>query len=242
MCLAYQFIKVIIKSGRGKEWNWAFLTALGNPCAPKVCASQGAFHSVTLTSHLIKTTERIILRQIRRQVSITLDPLQFPYCPGIRVDDAKEHWTHWGWGLWGLFFFYTSPVLLIQYSQHFWGRKWKGWELTNTWLHGPLSHNRSQYVRLKDYVSDVVLWSMGAPQGTVVSCSLFTLYTSVLKHNIVKCHLKKFSIYTAVVGCVSQGNEQEYREVINDFVNWRECNHLHINTSKTKVILINFQR
>ena len=28
MCLAYQFITVIIESGKGKEWNRAFLTAL----------------------------------------------------------------------------------------------------------------------------------------------------------------------------------------------------------------------
>ena len=33
MCLGYQFITVTIKSGQGKEWNWAFLTALGNRLA-----------------------------------------------------------------------------------------------------------------------------------------------------------------------------------------------------------------
>ena len=30
MCLAYQFITIIIKSWQGKERNWAVLTALGN--------------------------------------------------------------------------------------------------------------------------------------------------------------------------------------------------------------------
>ena len=33
MCLAHQFITVIIESEQGKEWNWAFLTALGNRLA-----------------------------------------------------------------------------------------------------------------------------------------------------------------------------------------------------------------
>ena len=47
---------------------------------------------------------------------------------------------------------------------------------------------------------------------------------------------------TAIVGCGSEGNKQEYREVINDFVNWCECSHLHINKSKTKEMMINFQR
>ena len=30
MCLAYQFITVIMESSQGKEWNLAFLIALGN--------------------------------------------------------------------------------------------------------------------------------------------------------------------------------------------------------------------
>ena len=33
ICLTYQFITVTIESGQGKEWNWAFLTALGNRLA-----------------------------------------------------------------------------------------------------------------------------------------------------------------------------------------------------------------
>ncbi|KAF7649770.1 hypothetical protein LDENG_00136660 [Lucifuga dentata] len=35
--------------------------------------------------------------------------------------------------------------------------------------------NRPQYVRLHNCVSDVVVCSMGAPQGTVLSPFLFTL-------------------------------------------------------------------
>lgn len=31
---------------------------------------------------------------------------------------------------------------------------------------------------------------------------------------------------------MSEGNKQEYRRVINDYVNWCECNNLHINTRK----------
>ncbi|KAI3358530.1 hypothetical protein L3Q82_014948, partial [Scortum barcoo] len=48
------------------------------------------------------------------------------------------------------------------------------------------------------------------------------------------CHLQKFSDDTAIVGCVSEGNDCEYRKVIMDFVDWCELNHLQVNTSKTK--------
>ncbi|KAI3357228.1 hypothetical protein L3Q82_015689 [Scortum barcoo] len=47
---------------------------------------------------------------------------------------------------------------------------------------------------------------------------------------------------TAVVGCVSEGNDCEYRKVIMDFVDWCELNHLQVSASKTKEIVIDFSR
>lgn len=37
-------------------------------------------------------------------------------------------------------------------------------------------------------------------------------------------------------------NDLEYKGVIVDFVNWRGVNHLHIDASKTKELLIDFNR
>ncbi|TWW77552.1 hypothetical protein D4764_12G0009420 [Takifugu flavidus] len=54
--------------------------------------------------------------------------------------------------------------------------------------------------------------------------------------------MQKFSDDTAIVGRVSEGNELEYREVITNFVAWCELNHLRINASKTKEVVINFSR
>jgi len=42
-------------------------------------------------------------------------------------------------------------------------------------------------------VSEVIVCSTGAPQGTVLSPFLFTLYTSELMYNTSGCHLHKFS-------------------------------------------------
>lgn len=47
---------------------------------------------------------------------------------------------------------------------------------------------------------------------------------------------------TAIVGRVSKGNDQEYWEVIVNFVDWYELNPLHINASKSKEMVVDFRR
>ncbi|KAI4880985.1 hypothetical protein NFI96_013666 [Prochilodus magdalenae] len=68
-----------------------------------------------------------------------------------------------------------------------------------TWITDYLT-GRPQHVRIRDCSSDTVISSTGAPQGTVLSPVLFTLYTSDFKYNSELCHMQKFSDDTAIVG------------------------------------------
>ena len=86
---------------------------------------------------------------------------------------------------------------------------------------------RPQFVRLKDCVSETVLCSSGAPQGTVLSPVLFTLYTSDFTYNSESCHIQKFSDDSAIVGCIRDGQEGEYRSQVDNFVQWCRHNDLH---------------
>jgi len=54
--------------------------------------------------------------------------------------------------------------------------------------------------------------------------------------------MQKFSDDTAIVGCIRNGQEEEYRSLVEDFVQWCKLNHLQLNTSKTKEMVVDFRR
>ena len=99
-----------------------------------------------------------------------------------------------------------------------------------------------KHLRLKDCVSETVLCSTGAPQGTVLSPVLFTLYTSDFTYNSESCHIQKFSDDSAIVGCIRDGQEGEYRNQVDNFVQWCRQNDLQLNTTKTKEMVVDFRR
>ncbi|KAI3375847.1 hypothetical protein L3Q82_004122 [Scortum barcoo] len=43
-------------------------------------------------------------------------------------------------------------------------------------------------------------------------------------------------------GCIRSGQEDEYRELIQDFVTWCDSNHLLLNTVKTREMVVDFRR
>ena len=68
-------------------------------------------------------------------------------------------------------------------------------------------------MRTRDCVSDTVVYSTGAPQGTVLAPFLFTLHTADFSYNTPTCHLQKFSDDSAIVGLITEGDDREYREL-----------------------------
>ncbi|TWW80583.1 Rab-like protein 3 [Takifugu flavidus] len=175
------------------------------------------FWPVALTSHLMKTLERLFLNLLRPQVQHAEDSLQFAYRDKVGVEDAIIYLLHRvhshldkGSG--------TARILFLDFSSAF-----------NTiqplvlqdkllqmrvdpclvaWISSYLT-DRPQFVRMKDITSDTVVSSIGAPQGTVLSPILFTLYTSDFCYNSEMCHIQKFADDTAIVGCIRDDQEEE---------------------------------
>ncbi|KAG2457828.1 RTJK polymerase, partial [Polypterus senegalus] len=105
-----------------------------------------------------------------------------------------------------------------------------------------LSYRQTSDVSLGNCRSDIVVSNTGAPQGTVLSLVLFSLYTSNFQYNTESCHVQKFVDDTAIVGCNRHGQDEEYRNLIKDFVKWCNSNHLNLNTSKTEELVVDFRR
>ncbi|KAK0148991.1 RNA-directed DNA polymerase from mobile element jockey [Merluccius polli] len=199
------------------------------------------FRPVALTSHLMKTMERLILGILRPQVRHALDPLQFAYQEKVGVDDAISYLLHRTHSYLDkgksavriMFLDFSSAFNTIQPPRL--SDKLLQMDVDAhlvSWIADYLTE-RPQFVRLKDCLSDT---------GTVLSPVLFTLYTSDFCYNTESCHMQKFSDDTAIVGCIRDGQEEEYRSLVEDFVKWCRLNNLHLNTAKTKEMVVDFRR
>ncbi|XP_041950480.1 uncharacterized protein LOC121711184 [Alosa sapidissima] len=198
----------------------------------------------------MKVLERLVLAHLRPQVTTSMDPLQFAYQREVGVEDAiiyllqraHNHLDEAGIAVRIMFFDFSSafntiqPVLLREKLQ----RMQVETSITS-WIVDYLTE-RPQFVRMGGCVSEKVVSSTGAPQGTVLSPFLFTLYTSDFQYNSATRHLQKYSDDSAVVGCVKDGEDTEYRELVNSFVAWCGNNHLLLNVAKTKEMVVDFRR
>ncbi|KAI3354721.1 hypothetical protein L3Q82_004504 [Scortum barcoo] len=208
------------------------------------------YRPVALTSHVMKVLERLVLAQLRPRVRKFLDPLQFAYQPHLGVDDAviyllqraHMHLDGGGGTVRITFFDFSSAFNTIQ--PLLLGEKLQVIGVDDSlisWITDYLT-GRPQFVRLGSVLSDVVVSDTGALQGTVLSPFLFTLYTTDFQYNSESCHLQKFSDDSAVVGCIREGEEGEYRTLVDNFVEWSEQNHLRLNVNKTREMVIDFRR
>jgi len=142
-----------------------------------------------------------------------------------------------------MFFYFSSAFQTIQ--PHLLAKKLQEMFLhpnTVKWVLDYLT-DRPQFVRWNGiFSSETINTFTGAPQGTVLSPFLFTLYTSDFKVQGDSCHLQKFSDDSAVVGCILDNDEILYRERIDDFVSWCDENFLVLNASKTKEMVFDFRK
>ena len=219
---------------------------------------------VALTSAVMKICEKIVLNRLSLYTRRFLDPLQFAYQSRRNTEDAilymlnniYKHLDKPGNTVRIMFYDFSSAFNTIQ--PHLLVQKMKLMNIPQCFVKWIFSYitNRPQFVRLSvskgvmsnfkksitnNFVNSIVLkTNTGAPQGTVLSPFLFTIYTA--DGRIPHCPLVKFADDTSQVGLIEKGNDSFFKQGINDFVNWCKNNFLKLNVSKTKEMIINFTR
>ena len=140
-----------------------------------------------------------------------------------------------------LFFDFSSAFNTIQ--PHILADKLSNFKLHNKTIAWLLDYllARPQYVRL-DKASDIILTNIGAPQGTVLSPFLFSLYTADYRHSQPSCLIQKFSDDTALVGLLNHGYDVAYKKEAHSFAKWCDTNFLQLNVGKTKELIIDFRK
>lgn len=68
------------------------------------------------------------------------------------------------------------------------------------------------------------------------------IFTVDFAHNTPTCQLQRFSDDSAIAGLIRDGDETEYRELMQDFVAWCLRIHFQINAGKTKELTAGSRR
>ncbi|XP_041841970.1 uncharacterized protein LOC121640325 [Melanotaenia boesemani] len=109
------------------------------------------------------------------------------------------------------------------------------------WVHSFLT-GRPQVVRLGHHSSSPLTLSTGSPQGCVLSPLLYSLYTHDCEATSDSNVIIKFADDTAVVGLISHNDETDYRREVSHLEVWCQENHLLLNVSKTKELIVDFRK
>ena len=166
-----------------------------------VCTTMNDFRPVAMTSSVMKVFERLVLTDLQNKLANIVDPLQFAYRKNRSVEDAiifvlnnvYEHLEHTGKYVRTMVFDFSSALNTIQ--PHLMANKLLNMhvnENTILWILDYLT-NRPQFVKLSNHMSSIMITNTGAPQGTVLSPFLFSVYTSDCHINIPSCPIVKYA-------------------------------------------------
>ena len=199
----------------------------------------------------MKVFEPCLLSYLDPIVSNSIDPYQFAYRSKRSVEDAilhvmnnvYKHLEKPGSSVRLMFYDFSSAFNTIQ--PHLLCDKLINCDLlpsTILWILDYLS-SRPQVVKLSPTVcSNSITTNTGAPQGTVLSPFLFSIYTSDCRPSHDSCFVDKYADDTVLTGLITNDFDNEYVHEITSFVNWCKMNHLVLNIDKTKEVVIDFRK
>ena len=157
-----------------KAWKSSLIVPVPKVAKPSVLND---YRPVALTSIIMKSLERIVLKHILKDVQWNIDPLQFAYRNKRSTDDALLYTLH------NIYCHLDRPkryawVLSIDFSSAFntirphimMERLWQLGVNADIIMWGEsFLTERAQCVRVNEAVSSLIMTNTGSPQGSVIS-------------------------------------------------------------------------
>ena len=209
--------------------------------------SMNDLRPVALTPAIMKVFERFVLKLILNEVKEQLDPLKFAYKAKnvvavffLFINNILKHLEKIRNYAGVLFINFLSAFNTIQ--SHVMVQKLKDLNVRNdiiAWVLGFLTH-RPQYVKLNDSLSELVQINTSAPQGCVLSSTLYTIFTNDYRSHKNNTLIITFADDSTIQGLLSD-SEDCYFEEVKCFVGWCEKHFLMLNVKKTKEMIIVFR-
>ena len=216
----------------------------------KIPVEKNDLRPVALTSVIMKCFEFIIKGMLGKQLSGTMDKLQFAYKQHRGVEDAVttlldivcSHLDKPKTYCRVLFIDFSSAFNTIK--PHIMLQKLQNMGINGNlikWIYSYLT-GRPQYVYFNNVSSTQITTNTGAPQGCVLSPLLFTLYTNDCCSAFQNCTIIKYADDTVIIGNIENNNETLYLNQVDCFVDWCNCNYLNLNVKKTMEMFIDFRK
>ena len=208
------------------------------------------YRPIALTSVPFKCLERITLKRLIREVDSHLDSHQFAYRKGRSVEDAtlcyvdciSKHLENRNSYARSLFIDFSSafntiiPHILVQKLLHL------GVSISLCRFILDFLTDRTQFVFVDGKISSTLIINIGSPQGCVLSAVLFILYTNGLIAKNKNCYIIKYADDTAIIGLITDGNEEDYISEVDSVVEWCGEHNLLLNVTKTKELIFDFRK
>ena len=105
----------------------------------------------------------------------------------------------------------------------------------NNWFSSYLE-NKTQFVSINGYSSDLLFIRCGVPQGSILGPLLFLVYINATKH----CKIHHFPDDTNLLNfshSIKKMKKQVYY-VLKNLNNWLNSNKICLNVDKTEVVLL----
>ena len=213
------------------------------------------FRPVALTSVPMKCLEKFVLSSFLPKCESYLDPNQYAYRKRKGVEDAILYFTD------NVYKHLETPkayarTLFLDFSSAF--NTIQPHLLIPKLLNIGINKNlclwildfltqRPQFVFFKcetsSFSSYLRILNTGAPQGTVLSPILFTIYTNDYRADFYNIPIIKYADDTIIQALIKSSQDLEnYRNEIVKFTDWCNSHCLQLNVKKTKELIFDFRK